>query len=247
MLVHFSSKRGDENGKNRKSLDHQDGPLTQISVPSSSRWSALSFSAPPATHFPGSKTVTQFPLLQAPGQKKPKSPCLGGPIHLPCPQGPGGWDSYAARFKLPLCRLPASPRGPERGHSPLRPHPSQPKRRRALGVAPWGLGIRLCVKRVEGGTCVGGEPPRPLGAARRPFAVCKNCTLQTLPGLFLDSPSPSSSLFLSLGPQPQSCGEPWRVRAIRCNPWVEIGAGVVLQFTGDPTRQAPLSDWGTCL
>lgn len=33
-----------------------------------------------------------------------------------------------------------------------------------------------------------GEPLRPLGAARHPFARCRSCTLQTLPGLFLGSP-----------------------------------------------------------
>lgn len=38
------------------------------------------------------------------------------------------------------------------------------------------------------GSCVGGQPPWPLGAARHPFARCKGCTLQTLPGLFLGSP-----------------------------------------------------------
>lgn len=35
---------------------------------------------------------------------------------------------------------------------------------------------------------VGGEPLRPQGAARRPFAPCRDCTLQTFPELFLGSP-----------------------------------------------------------
>lgn len=55
-----------------------------------------------------------------------------------------------------------------------------------------------------GGGEVGGEPLRPLGAARHPFARCRGCTLQTLPGLFLGSPK--SLLQGSSGPSDPSPG-----------------------------------------
>lgn len=73
---------------------------------------------------------------------------------------------------------------------------------------------------------MGGEPPLPLGAARHTFAPCGDCTLHTLPGLFLGSPK---SLLRPL-PVPPTRAPELRQRGegvARLPLWVELEAGAV--------------------
>lgn len=86
-----------------------------------------------------------------------------------------------------------------------------------------------------------GNPFRPLGAARHPFARCRGCTLQTLPGLFLGSPK---FLLLPLRVSRTPALELRKAVASRGRqsfPWVEPGAS----FVPGSTPVCPGSGWAS--